>query len=495
MRTVRPILTFLLSLAISTFSLTAEAQEGSRLEIPKVIVIKNVHVWDGTSDTLKPDHDVLIVGDKIRKVAKGIPTGGNYEVDAVRKKVTQVVDAPGLEGGRLNLAIKDDKGQTEKVSVKIEVIDGKSGYLIPGLIDSHQHIMLSKGTDPKGIINNQMPYTPAYNAIPQGKTMLMMGITTIRDTGGPSIELGRAIDAGYVDGPRIYSCGAMVTCTSGHGDFGGHAPGQGKIDTGSSAQWASNVGFATIADGPAQVRSATRWALAQGAPQIKIMAGGGVASLKDPLESVGFSEAEMRAAVEAAEDYDTYVCAHAYNNESVKRCIRAGVKDIVHGHLISEEVVKMMAENDVWLGSLSEPYGLLDVPWFTDENKRKAEMVLSGYANVMKWAKKHNVKMGFGTDAASTMVDTILFEFRARKPYFTPLEQLKMATSINAELCRFSKSRDPYKEAPLGEVKAGAWADVLIYDKNPLEDIEVIVDHKEHLKLIVKGGKVYKDEL
>ena len=252
MRTVRPILTFLLSLTISTFSLTAEAQEGSRLEIPKVIVIKNVHVWDGTSDTLKLDHDVLIVGDKIRKVAKGIPTGGNYEVDAVRKKVTQVVDAPGLEGGRLNLAIKDDKGQTEKVSVKIEVIDGKSGYLIPGLIDSHQHIMLSKGTDPKGIINNQLPYTPAYNAIPQGKTMLMMGITTIRDTGGPSVELGRAIDAGYVDGPRIYSCGAMVTCTSGHGDFGGHAPGQGKIDTGSSAQWASNVGFATIADGPAQ---------------------------------------------------------------------------------------------------------------------------------------------------------------------------------------------------------------------------------------------------
>lgn len=495
MRRVDTTPAILMALVLSgLLSASTQAQEESRLEIPSVLVIKNVHVWDGTSDAMQEDADVLIVGDKIRRVAKNIPTSGTFEVDAVRKKAKQVLNAPGLEGG-LNLTVTNDKGEIEKVSVKVSVIDGKGGYLIPGLIDSHQHIMLSKGTDPKGIINNQMPYTPAYNAIPQGKTMLMMGITTIRDTGGPSVELGRAIDAGYVDGPRIYSCGAMVTCTSGHGDFGGNAPGQGKIDTGSPAQWASNVGFATIADGPAQVRSATRWALAQGAPQIKIMAGGGVASLKDPLESVGYSEAEMRAAVEAAADYDTYVCAHAYNDESIKRCIRAGVKDIVHGHLLSEEVVKMMAENDVWLGSLSEPYGLLDVPWFTDENKRKAKMVLSGYANVMKWAKKHKVKMGFGTDAASTMVDTILFEFRAREKYFTPLEQLKMATSINAELCRMAKSRDPYKEAPLGEVKEGAWADVLIYDKNPLDDIDVVVEHKKRLKLIVKGGKVYKNEL
>lgn len=250
-----------------------------------------------------------------------------------------------------------------------------------------------------------------------------------------------------------------------------------------------------LADGEAEVRKATRYALAQGAHQIKMMAGGGVASLKDPLESVGYSEEEMRAMVEAATDYDTYVMAHAYNDESVKRAIRAGVKDIVHGHLISEEVVKMMAENDVWLGSLSEPYGLMDVPWFTEENRRKGRLVLSGYANVMKWAKKYGVKMGFGTDAASTMVDTILFEFRARKEYFTNLEQLKMATSTNAELLRMSRSRDPYKEAPLGVVEDGAWADVLIYDRNPLEDIEVVVDHKNRLKLVVKGGKVYKNTL
>lgn len=442
----------LLIAAISMgYRLNAEDKKAEKVVLPKTL-ITNVQVWNGLADEAV-DADVLIEGDKIKSVAKGIK-----DADAT-------------------------------------VIDGKGGYLIPGLIDSHQHIMLSKGTGPKDILNNQLVYTSAYNAIPQGQIMLMMGVTTIRDTGGPSVELGQAIDKGYVDGPRIYSSGAMVTCTSGHGDFGGQAPGQGQMYPGSTANWASTVGFATIADGEAEVRKATRWAIAQGATQIKIMAGGGVASLKDPLESVGYSEAEMRAAVEAAEDYDTYVCAHAYNDESVQRCIRAGVKDIVHGHLLSEETIKMMAVNDVWLGSLSKPYGLMDVPWFTDENRRKGKLVLSGYDNIMKLAKKHGVKMGWGTDAAAGMVDTVLYEFESRQPYFTALEQLKQATSINAELLRFCNSRDPYKAAELGVIKDGAWADMLIYSKNPLKDIMVVAKPKDTLKVIIKGGKVYKNSL
>ncbi|MGB3564774.1 MAG: amidohydrolase family protein [Thermoanaerobaculia bacterium] len=428
------------------------AQQTEEEPLPQVL-ITNVDVWDGTSDTVSKGTDVLIEGDKIKRVAKGIK-------------------APGAQ-----------------------FIDGRGGTLIPGLIDSHQHIMLSKDTGPQDIINNQLPYTPAYNAVPQGKTMLMMGVTTIRDTGGPSVELGMAIDAGKVHGPRIYSSGPAVSCTSGHGDFGGRAPGQGQMYPGSPAHWSSTVGFMTIADGPAEVRRATRWALAQGAHQIKIMAGGGVASLKDPLESVGYSEAEMRAAVEAAADYDTYVCAHAYNDESVQRAIRAGIKDIVHGHLLSEETIKMMAENDVWLGSLSSPYGLMDVPFFTDENRRKGREILAGYENVMTLAKKHGVKMGFGTDAAAQMVDTVLYEFEMRSKFFTAVELLKQATSTNAELLRFSNSRDPYKAAPLGVVKEGAWADMLIYDADPLGDIMVVTKPKEHLKLIIKSGKVYKNEL
>lgn len=480
---------------LAAAALPLSAQEDTKLEVPPIIVIDNVHVWDGTSDTLKKDHDVLIVGDKIRKVAKDIPTEGTVEVDAVRKSLKRVPDAPGMESGRYQFNVKGDDGEIEKVSAEVTVIDGKGGYLIPGIIDSHQHIMLSKGTGPQDIINNQLPYTPAYNAIPQGQIMLDMGVTTIRDTGGNSVELGMAIDAGHVDGPRIYSSGAAIGCTSGHSDFGGQAPGQGQNYPGSPAHWMASVNFMALADGVPEVQKATRFALAQGAKQIKMMAGGGVASLKDPLESVGYSQAEMNAMVEAAKDYDTYVMAHAYNDESVQRCIKAGVKDIVHGHLISEETVKMMAENDVWLGSLSKPYGLMDVPWFTDENRRKGKIMLSGYENVMKWAKKYNVKMGWGTDAAAGMVDTIVYEFESRAPFFTPLEQLKQATSTNAELLRLSNSRDPYKEAPLGVIEEGAWADMLIYDKNPLEDIMVAAKPKNTLKLVIKGGKVWKNQL
>ena len=133
----------------------------------------------------------------------------------------------------------------EKVGSRLHVPDGareidlRDRTVLPGLIDSHQHIMLSKDTGPQDILNNQLVYTPAYNAIPQGKIMLMMGVTTIRDTGGPSVELGQATDKGYVDGPRIYSAGAAVSCTSGHGDFGGQAPGQGQRYPGSTANWAS----------------------------------------------------------------------------------------------------------------------------------------------------------------------------------------------------------------------------------------------------------------
>ncbi|MGJ8672909.1 amidohydrolase family protein [Rubritalea sp.] len=490
-----PILKFVAGVSLAATSVLSAQESETSIEIPSCTVIQNVHVWDGTSDELKMDHDVLIIGDKIRKVAKDIPTEGTMEVDAVRRTVKQGVDAPGLEGGTYNFNVTNEKGEAEKVAAEVSVIDGKGGYLIPGIIDSHQHIMLSKGTGPNDILNQQLPYTPAYNAIPQGMTMLMMGVTTIRDTGGPSVELGKAIDAGFVDGPRIYSSGAMVTCTSGHGDFAGQAPTNQKDYPGSTQWWSSAINFATLADGPAEVRGATRHAIANGAHQIKIMAGGGVASLKDPLESVGYSLEEMKAAVEAATDYDTYVCAHAYTDEAVKRCIEAGVKDVVHGHLISEETAKLMAENDVWLGSLSSPFGLMDVPWFTDENRAKGKRVLDGYANVMKLAKKHGIKMGFGTDAAAGMVDTILYEFEMRSKYFTALELLKQATSTNAELLRFANSRDPYKAAPLGVVAEGAWGDVLIYDVNPLEDIMVVTKPKEHLKLIIKGGKVYKNEL
>ena len=154
---MKPLTTSVFTLAIAIASAVSplSAQE-SKLEIPPVIVIKNVHVWDGTSDTLLKDTDVLIVGDKIKQVAKNIPTAGNYEVDAVRKTSKKAAGGTAT-GNFLNLSVTNEEGKVEKASVKVQIIDCKGGYLIPGLIDSHQHIMLSKGTGPDDILNQQLP--------------------------------------------------------------------------------------------------------------------------------------------------------------------------------------------------------------------------------------------------------------------------------------------------------------------------------------------------
>jgi len=442
------------TLALTVIALLTAGLAVAGDEAPTRVLITNVNVWNGTSDGLK-GVDVLIEGDKIKQVAAGIRQRG------------------------------------------AEVIDGQGGTLTPGLIDTHQHIMLPNG-GPTDYRNKFDPYMNALQAAHAAEAMLLRGFTTIRDLMGPSVSLGKAIDQGLTVGPRIYSSQAALGCTSGHSDFRNYNDYHPNLaGAGFSDGFLAAMGWAFLADGPSEVTRATRETLRMGATQVKVMAGGGVASLYDPLESVGYSEEEFRAAVQAAADYDTYVAIHAYNDESVQRAIRAGVKDCVHGHLLSEETVKMMAESGMWLSGLSKPPGLMDIPWFTEENKTKGRTILEGYDKVMQWAKQHGVKIGFGTDAAGSpeMMANQVLEFEARAPFFTPLEMMKQATSNSAELLRLSNSRDPYKAAKLGVVEEGAWADVLIYDGNPLDDIGVVVDFDKNLKVVIKGGVVYKNEL
>ncbi len=418
------------------------------------ILITNVNVWDGTSESAT-SANVLIVGDKIEKVGSGMSAEG------------------------------------------ATVIDGKGGTLIPGLIDTHQHIMIAQG-GPTDYKNNFDPYMNSYQASAAAEAMLLRGFTTFRDLMGPSVSLGKAIDQGLVPGPRIFSSQAAIGSTSGHSDFRNYNDFHPNMQgAGFTDAWLGALGWAFLADGPAEVRRATRESLRMGAHQIKIMAGGGVASLYDPLESVGYSEEEFRAAVESANDYDTYVAIHAYNDESAQRAIRAGVLDCVHCHLIGEETVMMMKEAGMWLGSMSKPPGLLDVPWFTEINLAKARTMLAGYDKVMALAKKHDLKIAFGTDAAGSleMQASQLLEFEARSQFFTPVEMLTQATVNAAELLYNSNSRNPYKEAAMGVIEEGAWADMLIYDGNPLEDIAQVVDHVNHLKVVIKNGEIYKNEL
>jgi imidazolonepropionase-like amidohydrolase len=425
-------------------------------EVPEPqTLITNVDVWDGTSDSVQKGVDVLVEGSKIKRIAARI-------------------SAPGAEK-----------------------VDGKGGTLIPGLMDTHQHIMLPEG-GPTDYRNKFDPYMNAYQAGEAARLMLLRGFTTIRDLMGPSVSLAKAIDMGYTVGPRIFSSQGAIGCTSGHSDFRNYNDYHpNMVGAGWSDGFLASMGFAFLADGPSEVTRAVRETLRMGASQVKVMAGGGVASLYDPLESVGYSEEEFRAAVNAATDYDTYVAIHAYNSESVQRAIRAGVKDCVHGHLIDEETVKMMAESGMWLSGMSKPPGLMEIPWFTEENKRKGRIMLEGYDKVFPLAKKYGVKMAFGTDAAGSpeMMEMQLLEFEARSQFFTPVEMLRQATSNAGELLALANSRNPYRDATLGVVEEGAWADLLIYAKNPLDDIGVVVGYQENLKVVMKNGVIYKNEL
>ena len=439
-----------LLLAVGFVPAVAQATEAE----PQILII-NVDVWDGTSDRVRTGVDVLVEGSKIKRVAAGIT-------------------APGAE-----------------------TVDGKGGTLIPGLMDTHQHIMLAEG-GPTDFRNKFDPYLNAYQAQEAARLMLLRGFTTIRDLMGPSVSLAKAIDTGLVVGPRIYSSQGAIGATSGHSDFRNYNDFHPNMQgAGFSDAWLAALGWAFLADGPAEVTRATRESLRMGATQIKIMAGGGVASMYDPLESVGYSEEEFRAAVNAAADYDTYVAIHAYNDESVQRAVRAGVRDCVHGHLLSEESIKMMVKSGMWLSGMSKPPGLMDIPWFTEKNKAKGRTMLAGYEKVWKLAKKHGVKTAFGTDAAGSpaMMESQLLEFEARSEFFTPVEMLRQATSNSAELLALSNSRNPYKEAPLGVVEEGAWADLLIYGKSPLDDIGVVVDYQKHLEVVMKNGVIYKNTL
>ena len=244
-----------------------------------------------------------------------------------------------------------------------------------------------------------------------------------------------------------------------------------------------------------EVLRAAREQLLLGASQIKVMAGGGVSSSYDPLDVTQYTEPEVRAAVDAAENWGTYVMVHAYTPRAVQQAIRAGVKSIEHGHLLDEETVAMMAEHDVWwsLQPFLEGPGAPPLP---PANQEKRRQVNDGTDAAYRLAIKHGVKVAWGTDflfepknaegQGSRLVDITR--------WYSPFEALRMATSRNAELLALSGPRNPYP-GRLGVVEENALADLLLVDGNPLEHIELLADPASNLKVIVKDGSIVKNTL
>jgi imidazolonepropionase-like amidohydrolase len=409
----------------------------------QTVLIENVRIFNGVDHELKPGH-VLVVDGIIEKVSK------------------DRIESPA--GAR--------------------VIDGGNRVLSPGFIDLHTHLA---GQNPRSM-EKYHPTVAGANAAAMAKHYLDSGFTTIRDAGGTHPDFARAIEAGVIYGPRLFPSGAVISQTAGHGDFRApHDPhptlvgGTPYLESGSSI----------LADGVDQTLMAARENLKAGATQIKIMGGGGVMSEFDPIHSLQPSPDEIRAAVQAASDWGTYVLAHAYTSAAIERLVVNGVKCIEHGLLIDDKTAKLVADKGVVISTQLVIFRTLqDLPGISERNLRKLEAVLAGQENLIRLIKKYGIKTGFGTDFIQGGYTMLTREFTERAEYWTPAEVLVQATSESAEIIRMIGKLNRWGN--FGEIREGWVADLLLINGEPLEDISVLRNPESGLALIMKQGEIVK---
>ncbi|TXI81197.1 MAG: amidohydrolase family protein [Cupriavidus sp.] len=390
-----------------------------------------------------------------------------------------------VEGDRISAIL----GSAEKVADARE-IDGRGALLMPGLIDAHWHSTLC--AIPQMVAMTADPgYIHLVSAREAGRTLLR-GFTTIRDAGGPSFALKRAVDEGITVGPRIFPSGAMISQTSGHGDF--RLRGEIPRPPGGSLSHAESLGAAMIADGETEVLRRVREQLMLGATQIKLMAGGGVTSAYDPLDSLQYTDKELRAGVAAASDWGTYVMVHVYTSGGIQRAVRAGVRSIEHGQLADEETARIMAGEGVWW-SLQPFFGDEDANAHDAAGHAKQRLVAEGTARAYELARKHNIKTAWGTDILFSPANLPNHARQLAKltRFYAPLELLRMATGSNGELLKMSGSRNTYG-GDVGVITPGALADMLLVEGDPTKDLDFLTD-ADNLLVIMKGGVRVKDIL
>ena len=413
-------------------------------------LFRDVRVFDGRSDTLTPPMDVLIRENLIAAI-----------------------------------------GPSLKVDGQAVVIDGSGRTLMPGLIDVHVHMTFSALSMLQLLAPDLSPTVAEKISAEGAEAMLMRGFTSVRDMGGPVWGLKAGIDAGRYTGPRIWPSGATISQTAGHGDM--RLPHERSRRFFGEISRAEQLGATFIADGRDEVLTATRENLRFGASQIKLMAGGGTSSAYDPVDVTQYTLDEMRAAVEAAEAWGTYVTVHAYTPRAIRRAIEAGVKSIEHGQLLDEPTLKLIAKRKIWL---STQMLMADSENMDPLRRQKRKPVIEGQEWLWPTAKKLGVKLAWGTD--------FLFEPEINQeqnsyllrlsPWFTSAEILRLVTHDNAQLLALSGNRNPYP-GTLGVVEAGALADLILVDGDPLADLSLLANPEEKFVVIMKNGVIYKNSL
>ncbi|SIO29318.1 metal-dependent hydrolase family protein [Agromyces cerinus] len=417
------------------------------------MIVRNVRVFDGISDRTLDNVDVLVEGAHILAVSTS-PVAGD-------------------------------------VSDGVVEIQGNGKFLMPGLSDAHVHLM--------GNANSMMDFLQGPtgvlygNTIAEAKRMLLRGFTTVRDMGGDTAPVKALIDRGSFEGPRIFPSQAMISQTSGHADFSFvyDVP----EEFGGKPSRTEDIHFTRIADGVPRVLAAVREQLRQGATQIKLTLGGGAASMYDPLNTLQYTPDEIRAAVQAAGDYGTYVATHVYTPAGIARAIDAGVTSIEHGHLADEETIKRIADAQIWLSM--QPFAEDDHHYPDPVRAGKNTEICHGTEQVYEWAKKYGVKTAWGTDLLlEPQSAPRQSEMAARLgEFYSNVEALKMLTSGNASLFELAGERNTYRGGRLGVIAEGAWADMILVDGDPTDDISLIGDPDSNFKLIVKGGQIVKNTL
>lgn len=419
-------------------------------------LIKNVHVFDGRHSQVAENRWIVITDNKVTEIGTG------------------------------DIALE----QFDKV------IDGQGQYAIPGLTDAHVHMgrLMSPDTSLEmGIIVGTII----------SRKLLDHGITTVRDAGGITQGLKKAIDERIIPGPRIFPSNAYISQTCGHGD-------SARAHEYRDIQYRTDSHVA-LADGPAEVLRAVREQLYRGASQIKIMAGGGLSSQCDPVATLQFTEEEMRAAVQAAADYGTYVMAHLYTSNCIQRAVRCGVKSLEHAHAMDEETARMVADAGVFVDPCPQ-FTEAEVRWnhmgkysdypqvkYAVSHKRgdSGKEVYSKIETTTEMINKYDIKILFGTDM---MVMYPGYEPRQSldikeyKKRFGSYKGLLAATGNFNDIVQLTTYQNPYPDGEIGLLQAGSFADILIVKGNPVEDLDVLGD-TENLLLVMKDGEVYKNTL
>jgi imidazolonepropionase-like amidohydrolase len=404
------------------------------------ILFRNARVLDVHAGALLAEHDVLIVNGRIKELSE----------TPIKTNVASVLDV---------------RGRT----------------LMPGLCDAHVHAI--SATNSFLELQTWSPFYAAGRMLDVLKGMLHRGFTTVRDAGGADWGIAAAVEQGYVEGPRILYCGKALSQTGGHGDM--RRPGE------DFEQCLCCPGLGRICDGVAEVRKAARDEIRKGATHIKLMVSGGIASPTDRITSTQFSIEEIRAAVEEAEAANIYCMGHAYTARAIRRALECGVRSIEHGNLVDAETADLYVEKGAFfvptlvilftMAKEGETHGLL--PHVLE----KVPEVFEHGTRALELCYRRGVKIAYGTDLLGTMQDRQSEEFLIRAEIQEPIDVIRSATSIAAELFQMS--------GEIGVVAEGARADLLVVDGDPIENLGLLQEQGKHIKAIMKDGKLFKNEL